>query len=100
MNIVREVRKAVIEVPGVDDVEEARTVMKAVLANEIEDPWERDATNGLVEAFFVSHLRDVSKEGLKAELTTLTAEFGDYNPFKRAVVRVKAFRGKNPAFKG
>jgi len=59
---------------------------------------ERDAANGALEAFFVSTLRDVSKEELGAKLEEFKAEFGTMNAFKRAVGRVKEFRGKNPVW--
>jgi hypothetical protein len=83
----------------IEDRAEAKEVANMLLADYFgTSTYERDAANGALEAFFVSYLRDVSKDSLGAELESLKAEFGNLNAFKRAVNRVKAFRSKNQAW--
>jgi hypothetical protein len=80
---------------------EAKVVAFAIKAGYFgeESGYERDAANGALEAYFVSELRAVSKENLGTRLEALKANFGTMNAFKRAVGRVKEFRGKNPAWR-
>lgn len=99
MNVVRKVEVTKLEISRVESVTEAEQVMKMILGGEVTDQAERDAANGLVEAFFVTYLRNVDKTNLLDSLNSLNKSFGEYNPFKRAVARVKTFRPKNPCWK-
>ena len=58
----------------------------------------RDAANGLLEAYFVTRLRDTQAAALSSEIASLKNTFGDCNALTRAIERVKAFRPRNPAF--
>ena len=82
------------------DDKTAKVVAFAVLQDFYgESGFERDAANGALEAYFVSTLREASKEDLGSRLEALKADFGTLNAFKRAVGRVQEFRAKNPAWR-
>lgn len=99
MNITRTITTTVIDVPKVESVGEAETVMKAVLEGKVAK-GDRDAANGLVEAFFMSYFRQVPKGrgALLTAINNLQGTFGKYNPFLRALSRTKAYRPKNDAW--
>lgn len=99
MVIARPVTKVEIVVPTIDSVTEAKQVFDAVINNEVTPKAARDAANGLLEAFFVTHLRAVDKKGLHSAIIELSAQFGKCAALRRAQARVKAFRPKNPAWK-
>jgi len=87
------------EVPTVDSVDEAVHLKGMILDGYFKTPAQRDAANGLNEAFFVSFLRKSHMDNLKRDIDALKKAVGnDYNPLKRALARVKAFRGQNPAW--
>jgi hypothetical protein len=96
----QKVTKTTFDIATVDTVEEARTVYQAILKGEITPKNKRDAANGLVEAFFVSHLRNVPKDRLGTVIRQLQNTFPAYDALNRALRRVKKFRGKNPAWRG
>lgn len=82
------------------DDKTAKVVAFAVLQDFYgESGYARDSANGALEAYFVSTLREVPKDSLGARLEELKADFGTLNAFKRAVARVKEFRGKNPVWR-
>lgn len=60
--------------------------------------YERYEANGKLEALYVHHLMNTSRDSLGREVTAGTQAVGTSNAFQRALVRVKASRGKNPAF--
>lgn len=101
MNIVRKVETVALDIATVDSVNEAKTVMDHVLGGKVTDKASRNAANGLVEAFFVTYLASIPKDkgALLNALNDLKGTFGEYNPFRRAVERCRAQRGKNPAWK-
>jgi len=85
----------------VDSVDEAKTLRDAVNASHFKgDKKLIDAANGANESFFVTTLRAASKRDLNSSIASLKAVFGeDYAALNRALSRVKAFRGKNAAWK-
>jgi hypothetical protein len=101
MNITRERKQYDVEVPTIDSLAEAKIVFNEVVNNRVTPKNKRDAANGLIEAFVVSTLRDAPKTNgalLKA-IKNVQAELPKCNAVSRALLRVKDFRGKNPAWK-
>ena len=103
MIAVREVQTVTHEanVPTVDSVQEAQVLLSMVKGGKFTSKAEKDAANGLVEAFFVTHLRQVPKGGFTLEnaISSLNATFPNSKVLSRAIGRVKAFRNKNRAFR-
>lgn len=85
----------------VDSVDEAKTLRDAVNASHFKgDKKMIDAANGANEAFFVTTLRAASKRDLGTTIASLKSVFGEeYAALNRALSRVKAFRGKNSAWR-
>lgn len=99
MNISRTKTVTTIEASTVDSVTEATEVMKAILNGSVKPRAQQDAANGAVEAYFVTYLRTVHQDRLEQTVKDLQKTFGTFQPFRRALKRVKAFRGKNPAWR-
>lgn len=100
MNIARTKTVVELDTPQtVDSLTEAKQVSDALDANRSMAKKDRDAYNGLLEAFFVGHFRSASKQGLEAAIREVQAQFPNDNRVKRALHRVKSFRPKNRAWK-
>lgn len=103
MIAVREVvRHEVVEIPTVDSMEEAKRLYTLIKDGYFNGKRaQEDAANGLVEAYFVTNLRSVPKNGdaLKNAIRDLRAAFPESAIAERAIARVKAFRSKNRAFR-
>lgn len=100
MNIAR--TKTVVELDKpqtVDSLTEAKQVSDALDANRTMAKKDRDAYNGLLEAFFVGHFRTVPKGSLTTAIREVQAQFPNDKRLARALHRVKAFRSKNKAWK-
>lgn len=100
MNITRTRTVVELDKPQtIDSLTEAKQVSDALDANRSMNKKERDAYNGLLEAFFVGHFRSVPKGALTAAVREVQAQFPNDKRLSRALHRVKAFRSKNKAWK-
>ena len=102
MIAVREVVRHEAEVPTVDSLTEAKRLYTMIKDGYFDgNRAKEDAANGLVEAFFVTHLRGIPKQGdaLKSAISNLRSAFPESAILERAVARIKAFRSKNRAFR-
>lgn len=100
MNIARTRTVVELDKPQtVDSLTEAKQVSDALDANRSMAKKDRDAYNGLLEAFFVGHFRSTPKASLATAIREVQSQFPNDKRVARALHRVKAFRPKNKAWK-
>ena len=102
MNAVREVVRHEAEVATVDSLTEAKKLYDMVKEGYFNgNRAKEDAANGLIEAYFVTNLRSVPKQGdaLKNAIASLQDAFPNSAILDRAIERVRSFRSKNKAFR-
>lgn len=87
--------------PTVDSVDEAASLYKAIVGNHIKDKAKRDSANSILQGFVVTFLRKSGKTNgaLGRDIQVLKDALPKSNALTWGLKRVKAFRGKNPAWR-